>query len=107
MQGSREREVVVEIEHTKVVRKRATTRVRRCNECGECTDFLLLNKAAELFELAPTEILNFISSHSCHFVTGKEGEIHLCLARLLTVMQERTNRNGIKLLEGTKNNAPI
>ncbi len=98
MQGSREREVVVEIEHTKVVRKRASTKVRFCRECKRSTDFVLLNKAAELFDTAPGRLFDFTQTNSCHFAVGGEGEIYVCLADLLTAMSRRMKTGTVKLL---------
>ena len=95
-----EREVVVEIEHTVVVRKRANTRVRFCRGCERPVDFLPLIKAAELFDLEPVRIFDFIRTYSCHFVIGNEGEIFICLADLMTAISKRIKR--VKLLGETK-----
>jgi hypothetical protein len=98
MQTCPEREVVVEIEHTKVVRKRATTKVRHCRECKASTDFLLLTRAAELFDVAPMRIFDFTRSNSGHYVVGNEGEIYICLADLLKAMGKRMKTRRVKLL---------
>ena len=99
-QSGPEREVVVEIEHTVVVRKRANTKVRFCRGCRRAVDFLSLTKAAEVFDLEPVRIFDFIRTHSCHFVIGNEGEIYICLADLLTAMSKRIKK--VKLLGETK-----
>lgn len=93
-----EREVVVEIEHTVVVRKRAQTKIKLCRDCGKPSDFLLLTKAGELFDLEPLRILEFVQRHSCHFAVGNEGEIYICLADLLTAMSKRIRKGKVKLL---------
>jgi|SRR5687767_4912701 len=98
MQRCREREVVLEIEHTRVVRKRTGTTVRFCRECARATDFVPLIKAAELFETAPMQLFDFTQTNSCHYVVGNEGEINLCLADLLTAMSRRMKKGTVKLL---------
>lgn len=103
METCPQREVVVEIEHTRVVRKRTSTSIRFCPGCGKQTDFVPLAKAAELFDLAPATIYEFITRYSCHFAAGKEGEIHICLADLLTAMGKRIRKGNIKLLGEIKN----
>ena len=100
MRTGPERQVVVEIEHTVVVRKRANTQVRFCRGCRRPVDFLPLAKAAELFDLEPVRVFDFICTHSCHFVIGNEGEIYICLADLLTAMNKRIKK--VKLLGETK-----
>ena len=92
------REVVVEIEHTRVVRKRAATHLRYCRGCARSTDFLLLTKAAELFDLEPVRIFDFIRTNSCHFAVGKEGEIYICLNDLLTTVGKGMKNGKVKLL---------
>lgn len=98
MQLCQEREVVVEIEHIKIVRKRASTQVRFCGSCGKATDFVPIASAAILFELEPETILNFVQVNSCHFITASEGEIHICLADLLSAMSKRIKVGSVKLL---------
>lgn len=98
MTSDRHREVVVEIEHTRVVRKRAATHLRYCRGCTRSTDFLLLTKAAELFDLEPVRIFDFIHTNSCHFAVGKEGEIYICLNDLLTTVGRRMKNGKVKLL---------
>ena len=98
MEACPEREIVVEIEHTKVVRKRASTSLRYCEACGGQTDFVTLTKAAELFELTPAMIYEFMKMYSSHFVASGEGEIYICLSDLLTAMSKRIRKEGIQLL---------
>ena len=93
-----EREVVVEIEHTKLIRKRASTRLKFCRGCKESTDFVPITKAAELFEGEPVKILDFINSNSCHFLVDSDGDIYICLADLLTAMASTIKTGTVKLL---------
>ncbi len=98
MQTCPEREVVVEIEHIKTVRKRASTRLRLCRGCGKSSDFIAIARAAALFELEPERVLDFVRVNSCHVIIGNEGEIHICLADLLSAMSKRIKKGSVKLL---------
>ena len=92
------REVVVEIEHVRVVRKRMATHIRYCRGCMRSTDFLLLTKAAELFDVAPIQIFEFAQTNSCHYAVGKEGEIYVCLTDLLNHVGKSMKNKKVKLL---------
>lgn len=102
MQIAREREVIVEIEQIRVVRKRANTSIRWCEACSKMTDFLSLTRAAELFELAPATVYEFINRHSCHFAIGHEGEICICLTDMLSAMSKRISKGKVRLLGDLK-----
>ena len=97
---SPQREVVLEIERITLVRKRARTSVEWCRDCRRSTDFVLLPKAAALFGITPTELLEFTRTNHCHFTVGNEGEISLCLTDLLTAMSKRIKSGSIKMLSG-------
>lgn len=92
------REVVVEIEHIRVVRKRAATQLQYCRGCMRSTDFLHLTKAAELFDVAPVKIFEFTRANSCHFAVGTEGEIYVCLTDLLVNVGKKMKNSKVKLL---------
>ena len=98
MEGSQHCEVVLEIEHTKVVRKRAKTKLALCRECRETTDFITLARAAELFSIIPSDLLEFTQSSGCHFRVENGQDIMLCLADLLATMSKRMRTGTVKLL---------
>ena len=98
MEGSQHREVVLEIEHIKVVRKRAKTKLARCRECRRTTDFITLERAAELFSTTATELFEFTQSYGCHFRVENGQDITLCLTDLLTAMSKRMITGTVKLL---------
>ena len=98
MKISPKREVIVEIERLTLVRKRATTTLEWCRECGKSTDLIPLVKAAELFSITPAELLEFTRVNHCHFSVGRDGEIHLCLVALLSAMSKRITTGSIKLI---------
>ena len=98
MEGSQHREVVLEIEHTKIVRKRAKTKLAFCRECSSTTDFVTVSAAADLFSTTATEMFEFSQSQTCHFRVDHGGDIHLCLTDLLTAMSKRMSTGTVKLL---------
>jgi len=98
MEGSQHREVVLEIEHVKVVRKRAKTKLALCSECRKTTDFITLARAAELFSITPSDLFEFTQSHGCHFRVEDGQDIMLCLTDLLTAMSKRMRTGTVKLL---------
>jgi len=98
MEGSQHREVVLEIEHIKVVRKRAKTKLAHCRDCSETTDFITLTRAAELFSTTASDLFEFTQSYSCHFRVEDGQDIYLCLRNLLSAMSKRMRTGTVKLL---------
>ena len=98
MEGSQHREVVLEIEHVKVVRKRAKTRLVFCRECKMTTDFIPMKTAAELFSITASELFEFTQSCNCHFQVEHGQDISYCLTDLLTAMSKRMRTGTVKLL---------
>ena len=102
MEGSQHREVVLEIEHIKVIRKRAKTSLCFCRECGTTTDFVPVAGAAKLFSTTPSELFEFTQSYGCHFRVENEENILLCLTDLLAGMSKKLNKGTVKLLGESK-----
>lgn len=98
MEGSIEREVVLEIEHIQIVRKRAKTSLRFCRDCNRTSDFITLRCAADLFSTTPSALFEFTQSHVCHFQIASEQQILLCLTDLLKAMSKRMKKGTVKLL---------
>ena len=98
MEGAQHREVVLEIEHIKVVRKRAKTRLAHCGECARMSDFITLQRAAELFSTTASELFEFTQSYGCHFRVENGQDIMLCLTDLLRAMSKRMRTGTVKLL---------
>jgi hypothetical protein len=103
MKGSREREVVLEIERVRLVRKRVRSTFSFCRDCSRSTDFIPLTLAAQFFGVTAAELLDFTRVNQCHFSVGNEGEINLCVADLLAAMNLRIKRGAYRLL-GAKEN---
>jgi hypothetical protein len=98
MKIQRQREIVIEFERVRIVRKRAKTRVLSCRECRREVDFVGLREAAALFDTPAAQLFEFIKTNSSHFETGAEGEIYICLISLLALMKARTNLSQIKMI---------
>jgi hypothetical protein len=98
MEGSQHREVVLEIEQIKIVRKRAKTTLALCSECRKTTDFITLTRAAELFSITPSDLFEFIQSSGCHFRVVNGQDIMLCLTNLLSAMSKQMRTGTVKLL---------
>lgn len=98
MTTKRQREIVIEFEQVKMIRKRAKTQMLNCRSCLRETDFVPLPVAAELFATETEQIFTFIQARGCHFETAAQGEILLCLVSLLTQMKSNTSISGIKLI---------
>ena len=106
MEGSTQREVVLQIEHIKVIRKRAKTTLAFCRDCNKTTDFISMARAADLFSTTPTELFQFTQSYLCHFHVDGEQNILLCLTDLLTAMSKRMNKGTVRLLGESKHEEP-
>jgi len=87
-----QREVVIEIERIQVIRKRAKTRLMHCDKCRETVDFVPLDEAAELFEIASADLIGFIDRNDCHWQTANTETIHLCVNSLLDRMKQFEGR---------------
>jgi hypothetical protein len=98
MKGAEYREVVLEIEHIKIVRKRARTNLRECGDCKKTTDFISVDGAADLFSTTPAKLFEFTQSYVCHFRVEEDQEILLCLTDLLTAMRKGMKKGTVKLL---------
>lgn len=92
MTVQQQREVVIEIERIQVIRKRAKTRLLKCLHCRETVDFVPLDEAAELFEIAADDLIGFIERNDCHYQTGNTDTIYLCVTSLLDRMKQYEGR---------------
>ena len=100
METLQKREVVVEVEQVRIVRKRARTTLYQCRGCGRKTDFVILTRAAELFDVKPAALFEFLQSANCHYLIADVGVLYICLTDLLAAMSKKTAPTTIKLLEG-------
>ena len=91
------REVVVEIEQVRRVRKRVSSQMRFCVECGRHVDFITLRHATELFEREPDELVRFIRVNSCH-TQQHGGDIQICLIAFLGAIETATNNSRIRMI---------
>lgn len=87
-----QREIVVEFEMLKRVRKRAKTVLAECGQCGISTDLVLVQDAATLFELETDELMRFAAQNGCHYQILVDGDIYLCVVSLLDRMKAKNQR---------------
>lgn len=99
MNTARQRELVLEVEQVRVVRRRMKTSILFCRGCGKSTDFIELVKAAELFGVTSAELYEFVQTNRCHFLAASCGAICVCVADLLAAMSRRLKMARFKLLD--------
>ncbi len=97
MTTKRQREIVIEFEQVKMIRKRAKTELQLCGECGGIVDFVPLATAARLFEIDSSSLCKFVSDNNIHITAFDDGSV--CVASLLEKMQT------LKQLRSTGNEA--
>ena len=100
METLHNREVVVELEQVKIIRKRARTTLYRCRGCGRKTDFVTLTCAAELFDVEALALFEFLQTARCHYLIADVGVFYICLTDLVVAMSKKVKRGTMKLLEG-------
>jgi hypothetical protein len=100
MDDAASRQVVVEIEHTQIVRKRAKTYLKHCRECRQERDFLPVKGASTLFSIEQTTLIEFAIENHCHYSIDESGDIQLCLTRLLAQMSRRMEKGKYKQIGG-------
>ena len=98
MEWLKNREVVLEIEHVQIIRKRAKTTLGFCQGCKKTTDFISVTRAAELFSTTTADLFEFTQANACHYMIECGEEIFLCLPDLLDLMGKRMNKGKVKLL---------
>ena len=92
MDGKGTREIVIEIEQVRLVRKRALTTLRYCEECESQSDFVGLEEAARLFEVDPKQLVEFILRNNCHFIRSEVRVTDICLTALIDRMRVMGSR---------------
>lgn len=83
------REIVIEIEQVRRIRKRTASQLRYCTDCRTHADFISIKSAAQLFERDEVELIHFIRSVSCH-TQMQAAEIHICLIAFLEAIKARS-----------------
>lgn len=86
MTTKRQREIVIEFEQVRMIRKRAKTELHHCRSCGRQVDFVSLRTAATLFEIGQNKLSEFISANSIHIEAAVDGG-SVCVTSLLETMQ--------------------
>ncbi len=99
MKIQKQRELIIEFERVRLVRKKAKTHLLFCRDCGREADFVSLREASSLFAAPSENLLQFIKFNNSHFETGANGEIYVCLLSFLALMKQKTNLSRVKLLK--------
>ena len=86
MTTKRQREIVIEFEQVKMIRKRAKTELHHCDNCGRLVDFVSLQTAATLFEIGKDKLAEFVYERGIHIETAV-GDGSVCVTSLLETMQ--------------------
>ena len=85
------RELIVETERSYSVRIERGTPVQLfCRICGELSEMLSINEAANLTVLGWREILNRTETGDLHFIETETGEIYICAASLSAMDQKNS-----------------
>jgi hypothetical protein len=81
------REIVIEYERVQRIKKRSSTQLFHCDDCGEVADFVSLTKASSLFDIETERLNSFITANRCHLKHNICGIVFVCLASLLSRMK--------------------
>ena len=94
-----QREIVIEFEKIQLIRKRARTMLMHCDGCGTASDAVSQTEAAELFEITPGNLFQFIKQNDCHYQVSYSGQTWLCVVSLLDRMNQK-NKTRLSLAKG-------
>lgn len=100
MKIEKQREVVIEFEHVRLIRKKARTKLDYCPGCDGETDFVTLCQAAALFDIDAAQLLEFVRAHGGYCEPDAAGMLTICLACLLDRLKRKTDFSRLKLLGG-------
>ena len=81
------REIVIEYERVQRIKKRSSTELFHCDDCGDVSDFVSLTKASSLFDVQAEQLNSFIAANRCHLKNNICGNVFVCLASLLSRMK--------------------
>lgn len=94
------REIVIEYERIQLIRKKAKTEFTHCEACGEPSDFVGLDTAAELFETHRDDLLAYLRRNNGHHTTSTT--TMLCINSLLATLKTRSLKHQFRLEGETK-----
>lgn len=99
MNAGEGREIVIEYERVQRIKKRSSTQLFHCDECGEISDFVSLTKASSLFDVEAERLNAFIAANQCHLKNNGHEKIFVCLSSLLARMKIQANISAGRRLE--------
>lgn len=92
MREKTEREIVIEIEIVRRIRKRARTTLDHCSRCGKDVDLLDLDTLSELLEMDEGSTAALVADTSIHRDGQGGSDNRICAASLISVLESRAYR---------------
>ena len=92
MREKTEREIVIEIEIVRRIRKRARTTLDHCSHCGKDVDLLDLDALSELLEMDEGSTAALVADTSIHRGGRGDADNRICAASLISVLESRAYR---------------
>ena len=83
------KELIIELERVRVVRRRVATVRMFCSGCSEYEDFVAASRLAAVFEIPMTDHLAILDRFSIHTESSSTGVIHVCSRSLLALLKRR------------------
>ena len=62
-----------------------------CEGCGTESDAVSHAEAAELFEIAPGNLFQFIRQNGCHYQVSYDGKTYLCVVSMIERLNQKNN----------------
>ncbi len=89
-----QREIVVEFETVRTIRRRTRSTIVICPECGSESDLVSISAAAELFAIGVDELNSFADANGVHRPMNEQ----ICVKSLLSVMNSQKFRKEIRMI---------
>ena len=83
------RELIIELERVRLVRRRVATVRMFCNGCSEYGDFVTATRLAAVFEIPITDHLSVLGRYGIHTESSATGIVHVCSRSLLAALNRK------------------
>jgi hypothetical protein len=94
MKKAGQREIVVEFETVRSIRRRTRSTIAICPECGSESDLVSISAAAELFGIRVEELSSFADANGVH----RQIDEMICVRSLLSAMNRQKFRKEIRMI---------
>ena len=94
MKKTGQREIVVEFETVRSIRRRTRSTIAICRECGSESDLVSISAAAELFAIGVEELRSFADASGVH----RQLDELICVQSLLRAMNSQKYRKEIRMI---------